>query len=65
MSLTEAQKKKIEEEEQYRAEVRNELKFLSLRDNKPPKYIDVKFNRSRSTAAVLAILFGGIGIHKF
>lgn len=55
MPLTETQKKKIEEEEKYRAEVRNKI----------PKYMEVKSNRSRSTAAVLAILFGGIGIHKF
>lgn len=55
MTLTHAQKAKIEEEEKYRAEVRNKI----------PKNLEVRTNRSRSTAAVLAILFGGIGIHKF
>lgn len=55
MALTQAEKKKIEEEEKYRAEVRNKI----------PKQMEVKTNRSRSTAAVLAIIFGGLGIHKF
>lgn len=55
MTLTKEEKRKIEEEEKYRSEVRNKF----------PKKMEVRTNRSRSTAAVLAILFGGIGIHKF
>lgn len=55
MALTQAEKKKIEEEEKYRSEVRNKF----------PKQMEVRTNRSRSTAAVLAIIFGGIGVHKF
>lgn len=55
MTLTEKEKRKIEEEEKYRSEVRNKF----------PKQMEMRTNRSRSTTAVLAILFGGIGIHKF
>lgn len=55
MSLTAIEKRKIEEEEKYREEVRNKF----------PKQMEMRTNRSRSTAAVLAILFGGIGVHKF
>lgn len=55
MALTQVEKKKIEEEEKYRAEIRNKF----------PKQMEVRTSRSRSTAAVIAILFGGIGIHKF
>ena len=55
MTLTKKERSKIEEEENYRAEVRNKF----------PKQMEVRTNKSKSTAAILAILFGGIGIHKF
>lgn len=55
MALTQAEKRKIEEEEKYRSEIKNKFS----------KQMEMRTNRSKSTAAVLAILFGGIGIHKF
>lgn len=55
MTLTKEQKNKIEEEEKYRSEV----------SNKFPKHMEVRTSRSRILAAFLAILLGGMGIHKF
>lgn len=55
MPLTKVQKRKIEEEEQYRAQVKGKL-------SQP---LQVKTNRNRVLAGVLAIIFGGLGVHKF
>lgn len=55
MALTEAEKKKIEEQEKYRAQVKS-------------KYSPVlasKTNKNRISAALLAIFLGSFGIHKF
>lgn len=51
MSLTEAHRKKIEEEERFRAKIRHQYKPRSP--------------RNKTVAALLAIFLGGIGIHKF
>lgn len=55
MALTEKEKKKIEEEELYRAKLRDSLS----------KGVEVRTGKNRITAAILAFLFGGLGIHKF
>ena len=53
MPLTEIEKQKIKEEEEYRASVKNEIK--------PP----VVNNKNKFTAFLLAFFLGGAGIHKF
>lgn len=55
MALSEAQKKKIEEEEHYRAKIRSSLS----------QGVEIKTVRSRAIAGVLALLLGGLGAHKF
>ncbi|MCL4415704.1 MAG: TM2 domain-containing protein [Actinobacteria bacterium] len=55
MALTEADKKKIEEEEQYRAKLRSSLS----------QGVEIRTVRSRAVAGILALLLGGIGAHKF
>lgn len=55
MSLTKAERDKIEEEEKYRVQVRGKL-------SQP---FQTKTRKSRIVAAVLAILFGDLGLHKF
>lgn len=55
MALSEAQKRKIEEEEAYRVQVRGNLISERYPKNKKSKYL----------AAALAIVLGTIGIHKF
>ncbi len=55
MALTEAEKKKIEEEEAYRRQVRTNL----------TSQMEMRTTKSRITAALLAIFLGDIGIHKF
>lgn len=56
MTLTEAQRKKIEEEENYRTQIRglNAHRINSSRTNK-----------NRIIAALLAIFLGAFGVHKF
>lgn len=53
MALFDDQKRKIEEEETYRAQIRGNL------------VSQTKKKKSRITAAVLAIFLGAIGAHKF
>lgn len=55
MALSEADKKKIEEEEFYRAKLRNSL----------AQGVEIRTARSRAVAGILALLLGGIGAHKF
>ncbi len=55
MALSEEQKRRIEEEERYRKEIRGKL----------TPQLERKSKKSRVTAAILAIFLGGIGIHKF
>lgn len=55
MTLTEAEKKKIEDEEKYRAQVKSKYSPV----------LDSKTNRNRIAAALLAIFLGDLGIHKF
>lgn len=55
MTLTETQKRKIEEEKKYRTQIRGNLVSERYPRNK----------RSKGLATFLAIFFGGIGIHKF
>ncbi len=55
MTLTELQKKKIEEEEKYRAQIRNKYSTAS----------ELKTTKNRVVAALLAIFLGTFGIHKF
>lgn len=55
MTLTEKQKKKIEEEEKYRAQVKSRY----------TPTLDSKTNKNRIAAALLAIFLGTFGIHKF
>lgn len=50
MTLTEDQKKKIEEEEKYRHQVKSTLH---------------PGNKNKIVAALLAFFLGGFGIHKF
>lgn len=54
MALSDEQRKKIEEEEKYRAMVRENL--ISQTHKK---------KKNKATAAVLAIFLGAIGAHKF
>lgn len=55
MGTTETQKRKIEAEEGYRAEMRGKLsqEYLS------------KSSKSKNIAGLLAIFFGYLGLHKF
>ncbi|MCL5071330.1 MAG: TM2 domain-containing protein [Actinobacteria bacterium] len=55
MALTESQKRKIEEEEKYRAQVKSKYSPV----------LDSKTNKNRIAAALLAIFLGSFGIHKF
>lgn len=55
MILSETEKRKIEEEEKYRAQVRKQHYPLSTS----------RTVRNRVVAALLAIFLGGLGIHKF
>ncbi|MBI2314438.1 TM2 domain-containing protein [Candidatus Daviesbacteria bacterium] len=55
MTLTEKQKKKIEEEEKYRAQVKSKYSPV----------LESKTNKNRIVAALLAIFLGTFGIHKF
>ena len=55
MSLTESQKRKIEEEEKYRAQAKSKYSPV----------LDSKTSRNRIAAALLAIFLGDFGIHKF
>ncbi|MCL5069942.1 MAG: TM2 domain-containing protein [Actinobacteria bacterium] len=55
MTLTEKDKQKIEEEEQYRAQVKS----------KYTPALESRTNRNRIAAALLAIFLGTFGIHKF
>ena len=58
MALSETKRKQIEEEEKYRA--RMVSKYHS-----PIHRLEKKHNRSKVVAGLLAILLGGIGVHKF
>lgn len=55
MAITEAQKRKIEEEEKYRAEMKNKYSPV----------IGSKSKKNKYAAAFLAIFFGSFGLHKF
>ena len=55
MTLTESKKKKIEEEEAYRAQMRGKYNPVIASKSKKNKYI----------AAFLAIFLGSFGLHKF
>lgn len=55
MALTDQDKKRIEEEEKYRAELRGSLSPT----------LQTKSDRNRIVAALLAVFLGWIGIHKF
>lgn len=55
MALTEKDKKRIEEEEKYRSQIRGRLSPT----------LQTKNDRNRIVAALLAIFLGWIGIHKF
>lgn len=55
MALTDKEKKKIEEEEKYRAQVKSKYSPV----------LDSKTNKNRIAAALLAIFLGDFGIHKF
>ncbi|MFA5933172.1 MAG: TM2 domain-containing protein [Microgenomates group bacterium] len=55
MALTEKSKKKIEEEEKYRAQVKSKYSPV----------LESKTSKNRIAAALLAIFLGDFGIHKF
>lgn len=55
MALSESQKKKIEEEEAYRAQMRGKYNPVLTSKSRKNKYI----------AAFLAIFLGSFGLHKF
>ena len=55
MTLTESEKKKIEEQEKYRVQVRSKYSPV----------LESKTGRNRIAAALLAIFLGSFGIHKF
>lgn len=55
MALTEEQKRRIEEEEKFRTQIRGSFS----------RNLAHKTNRNRVAAALLAIFLGGLGIHKF
>lgn len=55
MTLTKEDKRKIEEEEKYRAQVKSRYTPV----------LDSKTNKNRIAAALLAIFLGDFGIHKF
>ncbi len=55
MTLTEAEKRKIEHEEMYRTEVRNKF----------GQNLEKRSSKDRILAGLLAIVFGSLGIHKF
>ncbi|MGI8420308.1 MAG: TM2 domain-containing protein [Candidatus Levyibacteriota bacterium] len=55
MTLTQAEKDKIEAKERYRAGVRRKL----------APDLEPRSGRDRILAGLLAIVFGSIGIHKF
>lgn len=55
MALTESQKRKIEEEEKFRAQSKSKYSPV----------LESKTGRNRIAAALLAIFLGTFGIHKF
>lgn len=58
MGLNEKEKQRIEEEEKYRAKMVSKY-------HSPIHRLEKKHNRSKVVAGLLAILLGGIGVHKF
>lgn len=55
MALSESQKRKIEEEEKYRAQVKS----------KYSPALESNTSKNRIAAALLAIFLGDLGVHKF
>ncbi len=55
MALTEDEKKKIQEEEAFRKQVKTELALNNQTSG----------DKNKLVAALLALFLGGLGIHKF